>query len=83
MATQETCPEYKNCGFAIYLNKMGETANCDCKKNPSTCGRLNPIVPIEICAKGAVTRDEIEIAFPILYESDDGKPRRIIRGTHR
>ncbi|MEK9208961.1 MAG: hypothetical protein AAB910_02690 [Patescibacteria group bacterium] len=83
MATIETCPEFDNCGFVKFLGGKQETAVSDCGKKPSACGRLNPIVPIDIGIEGVVTEDEIKIAFPVLYEDENGKPRRILKGTHR
>mgnify|MGYP007070598073 CR=1 FL=1 len=83
MATKETCPEFAYCGFVRFLNKKRETVVSDCEKIPLACGRLNPGVPFSVSAESAVTEDEIKIAFPVLYEDEKGKPRRVQKGTHR
>lgn len=84
MATKENCPAWDVCGFVKFLKEKTETEKPDCGKNPRDCGRLDPFISqLDVAAEGAVTRHEVETAFPTIDTGEHGQPRRIIGGTHR
>jgi hypothetical protein len=83
MATIETCDIYSICGFATLLKKITGTANPDCEKNSAFCGRLGPNPPFKLETESALSDEEIKTAYPVLYYDEKGKPRRVLKGTHR
>ena len=79
MATKETCSQYEDCGFAHRTGNPGSDCGIEIV---STCPRIRNLDKIDIGEK-LIFESEIKAANPILYKDEKGKPRRILKGTHR
>lgn len=73
------CEYLDNCGFIKWVKNFRPKINLptnECPKNED-CIRLNPISRVSITYPKLVSREEIEIANPILYTDEKGNPRRV------
>lgn len=89
MATPEQCKFYDKCGFVAFRKDRPDMhtpplpENGDCGKSVQTCGRANPIVPIDIKQYGPVTREEVDVVYPEMVDSKTGKKHRLVGGAFK
>lgn len=89
MATPEQCPFYDKCGFVHFRIEHPDAhspvlpEDGDCGKPYNSCGRANPVVPIDIEAPGPVTWDEIDIIYPETVDPHSGKKHRLVGGAFK
>jgi hypothetical protein len=83
------CPSYDSCGFVKWRKDRPDDhitplpSSGDCGKKIEDCGRLDPFIPIEINKYGPVTREELDITFPELSNTNNRPKRRLVGGGYR
>ena len=88
MATREQCESYDQCGYVNWrthqtngqVNQLPEDGDCG-KADWQECGRVNGHFPVN--HYGPITREEMEIRFPLIPNDNRHPPKRIHGGGNR